>query len=427
VVVRAFACLAVLAEVAVAPGLPDRVAALAAGGTPETFAAAGDTVVATLPSADAGRSTLRFARAGAAPKELLLGGRALGLALASDGGTAYALVRTVDRKGKVREVDLVPVDLAAARASAEIRLPDTARGLAVSPDGTTAFVVGRDEVRTFRLPELTSGPMYRVPGENVGVRPLDDGCHLLLVQVSAVGLVDLRAQQGREGLALARTGDAPVSLRAVMSSTPDGVPIALSDDGTVTRIEVPPAPEPTVVAGDESGATPEPAAAAAAAAAAGSPPEPPIEIRTQVEPPPVIELPAAETAPVAPPPEVASPPTGRAVPPEVAPPTESEPPSAAAATSGGPGTLSGAVEGAERRSVAAIVILGPDSILKEAARVSLDAAGRFTVRSLSPGAYRVVAAGVGGRVLICDPPYITVRVGPEGPVEAPVLHVLRAP
>ena len=92
-----------------------------------------------------------------------------------------------------------------------------------------------------------------------------------------------------------------------------------------------------------------------------------------------------------------------------------------------PGALTGSVDGPARALVTAIVVLGPDNILKEATRTTLDASGRFTVRGLAPGSYRVVAAGAGGRVLICDPPYVTVRVGPSGGNEAPTLHALRAP
>ena len=433
----ALAFLAILADLATAATLPPGVATLTAGQPAETFAVAGDMTAVTLPSAtDPARSTMRYARGSAAPKDVLLGGRALGLALAAEGATAYAVVREVDRKGRVREVDLVPVDLESGRAAPGVRLPDTARGITLARDGASAFVVSHDEVRTFRLPDLTSGRLYRVPGENVAVRPLDDGRHALIVQSAAVGLVDLAAPQTREGLALERIGDAPAGLRAVMLSTTDDAPIALTQDGGAWRIEVPPPPiaaAPETVA--ETAPSPSPAAA----------PEPTVEIRTQVEPPPVIELPAAaEAPPVAagaatqaaippdPSPSEAAPSavaeekteTAAPAPPPVAPVEE---PKAAPAPPPEAGTLTGSVDGPARGSVTAIVVLGPDNILKEATRTALDASGRFTVRGLAPGSYRVVAAGAGGRVLICDPPYVTVRVGPSGGVEAPTLHALRAP
>jgi hypothetical protein len=55
-----------------------------------------------------------------------------------------------------------------------------------------------------------------------------------------------------------------------------------------------------------------------------------------------------------------------------------------------------------------------------------DEQGRFTASGLPAGAYRIVASGKGGRVLICDPPFITIRVDANGAVTAPVLTILRA-
>ena len=91
-----------------------------------------------------------------------------------------------------------------------------------------------------------------------------------------------------------------------------------------------------------------------------------------------------------------------------------------------PGTVFGVVEGPSLAEVAAIVLLGPDNVLHEAARAIPDERGRFVSSALPPGTYRLVAAGKGGRVLICEPPFITIRVDSNGAVEAPVLKVLRA-
>jgi hypothetical protein len=91
-----------------------------------------------------------------------------------------------------------------------------------------------------------------------------------------------------------------------------------------------------------------------------------------------------------------------------------------------PGTVFGVVAGPALAEVAAIVLLGPDNVLHEAARAIPDEQGHFSASALPIGAYRIVAAGKGGRVLICDPPFITIRVGSNSAVEAPVLKVLRA-
>jgi hypothetical protein len=72
------------------------------------------------------------------------------------------------------------------------------------------------------------------------------------------------------------------------------------------------------------------------------------------------------------------------------------------------------------------LFLGPDNILREAARVVPEGSGRYQSSTLPAGSYRVVAAGKGGRVLICSPPYISLQVGSNSAVEAPELTVLRA-
>jgi hypothetical protein len=85
--------------------------------------------------------------------------------------------------------------------------------------------------------------------------------------------------------------------------------------------------------------------------------------------------------------------------------------------------VTGVLTGPDRSDVETMVALGPDNVLKEAARAAPDAAGRFVFTGLPPGAYRIVAAGKGGRVLVCDPPYVTIRLGPAGSAEAPALSV----
>jgi hypothetical protein len=99
---------------------------------------------------------------------------------------------------------------------------------------------------------------------------------------------------------------------------------------------------------------------------------------------------------------------------------------AAPATPAEPGSVFGVVTGPALAEVAAIVFLGPDNVLHEAARAIPDGNGRFAASALPPGAYRIVAAGKGGRVLICDPPFVTIQVGSKGAVEASVLKVVSA-
>jgi hypothetical protein len=101
-------------------------------------------------------------------------------------------------------------------------------------------------------------------------------------------------------------------------------------------------------------------------------------------------------------------------------------PVAAETIPSGPGVASGKIAGPSVAMVEAVVLLGPDNILHEAARAIPDDQGRYAFHALAPGAYRIIAAGKGGRVLICEPPFITIRVSSNGAVEASVLNVIRA-
>jgi hypothetical protein len=92
-----------------------------------------------------------------------------------------------------------------------------------------------------------------------------------------------------------------------------------------------------------------------------------------------------------------------------------------------PGTVRGMLSGPALSSVAAVVILGPDNVLREAARVAPTADGSFRFEGLAPGAYRLVASGAAGRVVLCDPPFLTVRLQGSQSVTVPEWRAIRAP
>lgn len=300
-------------------------------------------------------SSLRFSRAGASQKSVKLAGRVLGLAVAPDGKSAYAIVRVTNRKGVVRSVELVAVDLETARVSSGPTIPASARGLALGAGGSTLLVASRDELRSFQLPGLASGPLYRVLGDNVGVAAIAGSSSVIVAQTSRVVLADLAGPQGRDGLALSEEVSAPAPLRGMLASAGDAGPIALAEGGLAWCVQ-----------------------------ATAPPPLPPPVVAEPLPDPPIPE------------------------------------------TSKEPGTVSGVVAGPAVAEVAAIVVLGPDNVLREAARVVPDEKGRFAASGLSPGAYRLVAAGKAGRVLICQPSFLTIRVDSNGAIEAPVLKVLSA-
>jgi hypothetical protein len=375
---------------------PASVAALAAGAPIEAFAVAPAASAAVCVIARPGEgsvSVLRSARGADAPRDVTLSGTLVGLALVPDGTAAYAIVRVANKKGVVRSIELLRVDLAAARAISVASLPATATGLAVTADGATLLVASKDEIRTFLLPAIASGRVYRALGDNVGVAPLPGSTYALVAQRSQLALVDLAAPQGRDGLELKEAAPSPAPLRGLLAATGASGPIALADGGAFWRVRVGDLPSPPVVIPSEPAAPPptEPAA------------PPPAPVAT----PPKTEAAAQEPPPTPPPPPPAAAVEAREVP-------------------GEPGTVSGSLSGPGLAEVAAVVFLGPDNVLREAARVVPDATGRFNASALRPGSYRIVAAGKGGRVLVCRPPYIPIRVGPNSAVEAPVIEVLRA-
>jgi len=75
------------------------------------------------------------------------------------------------------------------------------------------------------------------------------------------------------------------------------------------------------------------------------------------------------------------------------------------------GNLTGPAAG----KVAAVVLFGPDNILLEAERVRPERDGAWSAGELRSGTYRIVLDGGGGRVLLSDPAFATVKVAPGAP------------
>ncbi len=130
-----------------------------------------------------------------------------------------------------------------------------------------------------------------------------------------------------------------------------------------------------------------------------------------------IEIDIAETAP-APPrppraPEPLPPPAPEAKP--VRERIDGSEPSSWAAAGAPPRTLRGVVTG-ETRLVDAIVVLGPDSILKERARLTLRTEGGvtfFVLKDVPPGQYRLIPMGGGGASLVTRPAFAVATVGDD--------------
>jgi hypothetical protein len=375
-----------------------------------------------------GRSVLRVSRADGEVPPVELSGEVLALAVTASGDDAFVVVRELDKKGAVRGAGLLRLDTRTGRAAPQLDLPVTARGIAFAADEAALLLAAKNEIRTFTLPGLTSGPLYRVPGDNVTIAAISGTSRVLVTQGARIVLVDLASPQDREGLPVVASADAATAVRALVSAPAEPRAIALLEGGSTLLIETEPlgvTPGSSAVAiawpGTKAGPTPPAAAAAAAVTAATTPPpEPPPSEPVAPAPPPEAIQDSVETgpdpAPVPPPVVPVEPPPAEA--PPAAPPSVENPDL--------PEGVSGRVSGPARADARSIVFLGPDNVLKEAARVAIDATGAYVVSGLRPGSYRVVATGEGGRVLACQPAFVTVIVDGSGRQAVPTLEVVRA-
>jgi len=139
------------------------------------------------------------------------------------------------------------------------------------------------------------------------------------------------------------------------------------------------------------------------------------------EPAPKPEPPRAEqpSTPVPAPPAIPSGPAPKPEPPPQQPPVV---PDAAPEAAGG--VVSGIVSGTAAAEVRAVVLFGPDNVLREAVRVAPGPGGSWSAGPLPPGAYRIVLDAGGDRNVESDPPFARVVVMDE-PVRAPEMKVLR--
>jgi hypothetical protein len=88
--------------------------------------------------------------------------------------------------------------------------------------------------------------------------------------------------------------------------------------------------------------------------------------------------------------------------------------------------LTGTVTGDARSHVVAVVLFGPDNVLREAARAAPDSNGRFRFQGIEPGRYRLVPDGGGKKAVVSEPRFLTIEVAPGAVVEAPELRIVRA-
>lgn len=482
------------------------------------------------PPPDADRSSIRIASAGKAPASIEVPGDVWALLFDPAGSPLYALVHRASKRHPT-ESTLLRIDVGSLKTLQRVTLPVTARSMDLSGERDAILVACEDEIRTFALPALTSGPLYRLPGTNLAVAAVPRSMRILVGRPNEIAVIDPRSQQGRDGIPILAKAGTPGPVADLLPGLDGDDAVARLADGRTLRLDlrtmtledgdpapylvhvrpvenslaaVPPPPPPprsapSAAAEGEKSRLPELPAAVAAGAAAGvaagaaaaapSPSPKPIETKpqsapaapppastvtapTQAPPPPAAAPPktiesadpaaaaaaaaAAGTAasksaapasptpkgvedkppaPASPPPPIEEkpkptapvpPPPPPPVSPPATPPVESKEAPKDAAPATGPGTVRGTVTGPAASLVVAVLLMGPDSVLREAARVAPDATGAFTFEGLEPGRYRVVADGGGKKALVSEPSFVTIVVTPGSAVVAPELKILRA-
>lgn len=74
----------------------------------------------------------------------------------------------------------------------------------------------------------------------------------------------------------------------------------------------------------------------------------------------------------------------------------------------------------------AVVVLGPNNLLKEAARVPVGPGGAWSASGLAEGAYRIVLDAGGGKAVETRPAFRMVRVAPGAVVEVEAIEAVRS-
>lgn len=331
---------------------------------------------------------------------------------------ALWVLRHRPAKRRVGDTDLLQIDLERARPLRRLRLPDDAASLTWWPSERALLVAAGPSLRSIRLERMVSGPMFRLSDTPRAAASLG-GSRLLVSTADGLALIDLRDAPGPDSMPFRATLETRAPLNALAVSADGKSALGVDESGDLFRILTDPL---SVRALDERGMLAVGAPRREVGLRPSRPPrtqlrdaeEPAIDLVTEPIAEPV-DLPAERPAD-----RPTAAPAHDGVPePAAAPPIE---PTAVPADA----QLAGLILGPAVAEVTAVVVLGPDSMLREAARVAPASDGRWSVSGLSPGRYRVQLSGEAGAVVLSDPPYAVVEVvsGAE-PISLPPIRALR--
>jgi hypothetical protein len=372
------------------------------------------------------------------------------------------------------QLHLHEIDRTSGRVVNRASVPGAATSIAADPLGRRVYVALQDRILSLTTRPLVTSWHHRSPGANRALAVAPSGTVLAAARGREVALFDsaiasARAAAGRadrsddatsvvplpfapEELAFSRDGRLLAAFGAgglVFIAPTTGVviwpetvaplagatelrPLAFPGAGRDLIVAAFPSgavvalPAPEVPAGPPAGEAAEteppsgasapaapmppeatgPAAAAAhaGAAAAQAPGEPQVAPGPQPTPPPAAAPGAAATPAEATtkPPEPVAPPAAPVADPHTA-------PAPATPDTTPEATLAGTIRG-DRARARAVVLYGPNSIVREFARVAIDAAGEWKTPLPPPGVYRLVAIGDGSTPIAVVPGFLTITV-----------------
>jgi hypothetical protein len=377
-----------------------------------------------------------------ARRDIPIGGVGMRVVVDRDERTAYILTSSSPGvEAPPPTIEIKALELESGREIASTRLDRLPPALALHPDDRRLFFAAPDRIETYTVKPLAASWRYRSPGLNRALTFRPGTTTLFVARSREVAVFDpaVIAARDRES-SRERTDDATAVIP--LPFEPSG--LLFSDDGRLaaawgtgpqlalldaTRFEllrevaVPKSveeadslrpvvfePEALRVACFPSGALmlvrftapPPPAPAPRAVAAAVSQ----LEATPARTLPPVVAPTPAPASPL-PPSTVPSLEPARPEPILIAPGGGSD---AAADAPGGRllGHLTGRID-----LVEAVVLYGPNSIVRERARVA-PSEGGWSAPLPAPGVYRIVPLGEGSRPLRAKPNFLTVTVGDEG-------------
>jgi len=340
-----------------------------------------------------------------------------GLVFSPDGLEVYvASYRPAKRR--LGEAHLSVLDVASGKSRSIMPIPPTTSSVDYWPAHDSLLLTTMNEIRTIRVAGMRSGPLYRIPGLNRAVAALAGSTAVLVGQDDDLLLIDLEDPPGKDAMPVRERVPVPAAV-ASLAALPDGSgALARLSDGRVYRVSFDP------LAIEASGS-------ALALAALRKQAQSTTIAMAPLPAPPPDPVPSPETVTATAPEEnreaAASPPEAPSVPaPPPTPPVESAASTAPSWTPTDQPQLWGRLTGDAVDEVHEIILLGPNSIVREARRVRPQADGLWRADGLDPGRYQIQLSAGGSKVLVNEPRIAVVELTESGSIEATSFRVLRA-